>query len=68
MPPRATVIVPARLASTRLPEKVLLCRTGKPMVQHVVEQARRAQCAASVVVATDSHQVIVALAPCNTRC
>jgi len=68
MPPRATVIVPARLASTRLPEKVLLSRTGKPMVQHVVEQALRAQCAASVVVATDSQRVIDALAPFNTRC
>ncbi len=31
----ATAVIPARYASTRLPGKVLLDRTGKPLIQHV---------------------------------
>lgn len=64
---RATVVVPARLASTRLPEKVLLAQTGRPMVQHVVDAAKLARCAATVVVATDSERVAAALKPFGTR-
>lgn len=63
----ATIVVPARLASTRLPEKVLLNQTGKPMVQHVVDAAARARCASQVVVATDSARVADALASFGTR-
>ncbi len=64
---KATIVVPARLASTRLPGKVLLAQTGRPMVQHVVDAAGRASCAAAVVVATDSPSVEVALKPYGTR-
>jgi 3-deoxy-manno-octulosonate cytidylyltransferase (CMP-KDO synthetase) len=67
MDQQVTVIVPARLASTRLPRKVLLDRTGLPMVQHVVQAAQGARCAAQVVVATDSAEVQRALAPYGTR-
>ncbi|MBX6315819.1 MAG: 3-deoxy-manno-octulosonate cytidylyltransferase, partial [Isosphaeraceae bacterium] len=35
-------IIPARYASTRLPGKPLLSDTGRPLIQHVVEAARRA--------------------------
>ncbi|MBX9736805.1 MAG: NTP transferase domain-containing protein, partial [Phycisphaerales bacterium] len=59
--------MPARLASTRLPEKVLLADTGRPMVQHVADAAGRARGAAGVVVATDSPRVADALAPFGTR-
>ena len=34
------VVIPARLASTRLPRKLLLAETGKPLVQHTYEAAR----------------------------
>ncbi len=64
---RATVIVPARLGSTRFPGKVLARETGKPLVQHVVEAAQRATCAARVVVATDSDEVRAALVPFGTE-
>ncbi|AVF54827.1 UNVERIFIED_ORG: 3-deoxy-manno-octulosonate cytidylyltransferase (CMP-KDO synthetase) [Pseudomonas parafulva] len=47
-----TVVIPARLRSTRLPGKPLLPIAGKPMVQHVWEQARRSA-ASRVVIATD---------------
>ena len=41
---RATshVVIPARLASTRLPRKLLLSETGKPLIQHTYEAACQA--------------------------
>lgn len=62
----ATVIIPARLASTRFPEKVLAASTGKPLVQHVVEAASGAAGVARVVVATDHERVAEALRPFGT--
>src|SRR5947209_554534 len=39
---RAVVaVIPARYASSRLPGKPLLAETGRPLIQHVVEAARR---------------------------
>ncbi|MBA4027636.1 MAG: 3-deoxy-manno-octulosonate cytidylyltransferase [Planctomyces sp.] len=68
MAPAATVIVPARLASTRLPEKVLLARTGRPLVQHVVDAARAAPGVGRVVVAVDHARIARALRPFGTEC
>jgi 3-deoxy-manno-octulosonate cytidylyltransferase (CMP-KDO synthetase) len=53
-----TVIIPARLASTRLPNKPLADIGGKPMVVRVAERAVQSG-ASRVVVATD-HEAIVA--------
>lgn len=50
------VVIPARMASTRLPRKMLADIAGKPMIQHVYEQAIKSQ-AESVVIATD-HEAI----------
>jgi len=50
------VIIPARLNSTRLPEKVLLDIAGKPMIQHVYERASESG-AAQVVIATDNEKI-----------
>ncbi len=52
-----TVIIPARLGSSRLPGKVLLDTTGKPLIRHVVEAAARGECVRRVVVATDDERV-----------
>jgi spore coat polysaccharide biosynthesis protein SpsF len=49
---KTLVIVQARMASSRLPGKVLLDIGGQPMLAHVVERARRARCVDGVVVAT----------------
>ncbi len=49
-------LIPARRASTRLPDKVLADLAGKPMVVHVADQAR-ASGARLVVVATDDTEV-----------
>jgi 3-deoxy-manno-octulosonate cytidylyltransferase (CMP-KDO synthetase) len=50
-------IVPARLASTRLPGKALIEIAGKPMVCWVAERARAAGNVDRVIVATDSQQI-----------
>jgi len=51
-------IIPARLASTRLPRKVLREIAGRPMLAHVVEAAKRCSQLADVIVATDSDEVL----------
>lgn len=58
---KALAIIPARMASTRLPGKPLLAETGKPLIQHVVENANQAQSLARVVVATDDQVIIDAV-------
>lgn len=54
---QTVVIIPARLGSTRLPGKVLLDRTGRPLIRHVWEAARRSTTAGRVVIATDDRRV-----------
>jgi len=56
---RFTVLIPARLASTRLPDKPLADIAGKPMVVRVAERARQSQ-ARQVVVAADSPKIVAA--------
>lgn len=58
----ALIVIPARLASQRLPRKMLLADTGKPLVQHTWETASRATRAGQVVVATDSDEIAAAVA------
>ena len=53
---RFSVVIPARLRSTRLPEKVLLDIAGRPMVQHVYDRAR-ASGAEEVIIATDDPRI-----------
>ena len=55
-PASFVVLIPARLASTRLPDKPLADIAGKPMIVRVAEQAARSG-AARIVVATDSSRV-----------
>ena len=50
------VIIPARLASTRLPNKPLADLGGKPMVVRVAERARAAG-ASRIIVATDHEDI-----------
>lgn len=54
---KALAIIPARMASTRLPGKPLLAETGKPLIQHVVENAQRAASIDHVVVATEDQAI-----------
>jgi len=55
---RVLGVIPARLASTRLPRKVLREIAGRPMLCHVYERARRAPCLDDLLVATDAAEVM----------
>jgi 3-deoxy-manno-octulosonate cytidylyltransferase (CMP-KDO synthetase) len=50
-------IVPARYASTRFPGKPLALIAGKPLIQRVVEQCRKARSLSEVIVATDDARI-----------
>ncbi len=51
-----TVVIPARLSSSRLPNKALADIHGKPMVVRAAEQAQKSQ-AQRIVVATDHPDI-----------
>lgn len=68
MVPQAYGFIPARLASTRLPRKLLLADTGKPLIQHTWEAARRARSLADVVIATDSPEIAAVAGIFGGRC
>ena len=55
------IVIPARLHSTRLPEKLLLAETGKPLIQHTYEAARQAQLPAGIRVAADDEKIAAAV-------
>ncbi len=64
----ATIVIPARYGSTRFPAKILASETGRPLVQHVVDQAKKCTRVREVIVATDDSRIVDALRPFNTRC
>lgn len=64
---RFHVIIPARLGSTRLPEKPLLELAGRPLIEWVWERAR-ASGAASVIVAADDARIEAAARRCGADC
>jgi 3-deoxy-manno-octulosonate cytidylyltransferase (CMP-KDO synthetase) len=50
-------IIPARYASTRFPGKPLAQIAGKPLIQHVVEQCKKAASLSEIIVATDDARI-----------
>ena len=54
-------VVPARLASKRLPKKILADLDGKPMVVHTMERVLKAQRLDKVILAIDSEETLNAL-------
>ena len=54
------ILIPARMASTRLPGKPLAEIEGVPMIVHVLRRAQAA-CIGPVVVATDSAEIAAAV-------
>ena len=52
-----TVIIPARLSSTRLPEKMIADIGGKPLIVRTAEAAKKSQ-ASRVVVAADDEKIV----------
>ena len=59
--PTAIAVIPARLESTRFPQKLLKDKTGKPLIQHVVEQVQKARSLSKVIVATDHRDICQAV-------
>jgi 3-deoxy-manno-octulosonate cytidylyltransferase (CMP-KDO synthetase) len=60
------VLIPARLASTRLPGKPLADIAGEPMIVHVLRRAQAANVGA-VVVATDSEAILACVEKAGGR-
>lgn len=56
-PTSAVVAIPARLASSRLPRKVLADIAGHPMIWHVYQRCQAARLPKETFVVTDSEEV-----------
>jgi 3-deoxy-manno-octulosonate cytidylyltransferase (CMP-KDO synthetase) len=63
-PMQAIAVIPARLASTRLPRKMLREIAGKPLIGVVYEAVRSSPLLADVIIATDSEEIMQA---CQTH-
>src|SRR4051794_5796919 len=55
---KAVAIIPARIASTRLPRKILREIAGQTMLQRVYEAAKNCKLLADVIAATDSPEIV----------
>jgi 3-deoxy-manno-octulosonate cytidylyltransferase (CMP-KDO synthetase) len=65
---RVVGIIPARLRSTRLPGKLLLAETGRPLIQHTWEATRQAKSLSEVIVAADDTEIVAAVRKFGGRC
>lgn len=52
-----TIAIPARIASSRLPGKMLRTLDGKPVVQYVIERVKKVRNCHEIYVLTDSSEV-----------
>jgi 3-deoxy-manno-octulosonate cytidylyltransferase (CMP-KDO synthetase) len=57
---KSLAIIPARLASTRLPRKMLREIAGKPLVGWVYDAVRQSPILSDVIIATDSEEILEA--------
>lgn len=55
---RVIAVIPARLASTRLPRKMLREIAGRPLIGIVYEAVRRCSLLHDVMIATDSEEIL----------
>jgi 3-deoxy-manno-octulosonate cytidylyltransferase (CMP-KDO synthetase) len=55
---KALAVIPARLASTRLPRKMLREIGSKPLIGLVYESVRSSAALADVIIATDSEEIM----------
>jgi 3-deoxy-manno-octulosonate cytidylyltransferase (CMP-KDO synthetase) len=59
------IAIPARLSSTRLPRKMLLAETGRPLIEHTWRAALGSKRASRAVVVTDSDEIAAAVRGCG---
>ena len=55
---QAIAVIPARLASTRLPRKMLREIAGQPLLAHVYRSVRSSPLLQDIVIATDSNEIL----------
>lgn len=65
---RVVGVIPARLQSSRLPRKMLLAETGRPLVQYAWEAAAQSRSLAELIVATDSEEIAAVVRGFGGRC
>jgi 3-deoxy-manno-octulosonate cytidylyltransferase (CMP-KDO synthetase) len=65
---KTVVCIPARYASTRFPGKVLAKETGKYLIQHTWEQARKAKLPQRVLIAADDEKIVRAAREFGAEC
>lgn len=61
---RAIAVIPARLASTRLPRKMLRLIAGETLLERVYQAVRHSSLLEDVIIATDSDEIMTL---CQTR-
>lgn len=61
------VVIPARLKSSRLPEKLLKIIDGKPLLYHTYQNALSSN-AKKVIIATDSYKIVEVMASFGINC
>jgi 3-deoxy-manno-octulosonate cytidylyltransferase (CMP-KDO synthetase) len=64
----AEIVIPARLASTRLPEKLLLAETGATVIEHTYRSASRSTRASGITIAVDHPRLAAIVAGFGARC
>lgn len=55
---KVTAIIPARLASTRLPNKPLTLINGKTLIMHVYDRVKEIETIDRVIIATDDRSIL----------
>lgn len=53
-----SIVIPARIGSTRFPRKILANLCGKPVIQHVYERAIESGVTSDVTILTDSDEIV----------
>lgn len=61
-------IIPARLHSTRLPRKLLLAETGRPLIEYTWRAASKARNLKQVLIAADSNEIQDVVTGFGARC
>ncbi len=61
-------IIPARLQSTRLPRKLILAETGRPLIEYTWRAASHAESLKQVLIAADSNEIARVVAEFGGRC
>ena len=65
---KVAVIIPARLESTRLPNKIMLNINGKTVIQRVYENVRKSYDNANIFIAADNKEVIEHVSKLGANC